>query len=174
MPDDTVTSATTPSEGSASAAPPLRPRPPGWGADLPPQNRPAVPKERQPARLPGLHWTQPEQQHSHVHVLCSVERPGITPVFGTTVPPRGISGLLRSLAFRWSENDLRHWLVLLAADRVHVGEGLVGDLLRGRVPNIPAEMGMRAEWQHNPRGAVHKVGLAVGALALLYLLRRRR
>lgn len=174
MPDNTVTSATTPTLGSAAAAQPLRPRPPGWGADLAPENRPAVPMERKPARLPGLHWSQPEQQHSHVRVLCSVERPGITPVFGTTVPPRGISGLLRGLAFRWSENDLRHWLVLLAADRVHMGEGLVQDLLSGRVPNIPAEMGLRAEWQHNPRGAVHKVGLAVGALALLYLLRRRR
>jgi len=175
MPDDTVTSATIATEGSRAAVRPLRPRPPGWGADLPQENRPAVPMERQPARLPGLHWTQPEQQERHVRILCSVERPGITPVFGSTVPPRGLSGLLRGLAFRYSENDLRHWLVLLAADRLHVGEGLLQDLLSGRVPNVPAEMGLRAEWQHNPRGAVHKVGLAAaGALALLYLLRRRR
>lgn len=173
MPDDTVTSAAPPSEGDDAPVQQPRERPPGWGADLPQENRPAVPMERRPARLPGLHWTQPEQQPRHVRVLCSVERPGITPVFGSTVPPRGLSGLLRGLAFRYSENDLRHWLVLLAADRLHVGEGLLDDLLGGRVPNVPMEMGLRAEWQHNPRGAVHKVGLALGALTLLYLWRRR-
>jgi len=180
MPDDTVTSAALPSTGSdaadsTSAMAPNRPnRPFGWGADLPQENRPAVPMERKPARLEGVHWDHPEQQAQHVKVLCSVERPGITPLFGSTVPPRGVSGMLRGAAFRYSENDLRHWLLLLAADRVDVGEGLLGDLLSGRVPNLPREMGLRAEWQHNPRGAVHKVGIAVGALALLYLLRRRR
>lgn len=180
MPDDHITSAALPSTGSGaddstSAIAPNPPnRPFGWGADLPDANRPAVPMERTPARLAGVHWDHPEQQEQKVKVLCSVERPGITPVFGSTVPPRGISGLVRSAAFRYSENDLRHWLLLLAADRVNVGEGLLGDLLAGRVPNVPREMGLRAEWQHNPRGAVHKVGLAVGALVLFYVIRRRR
>lgn len=180
MPDDTVTSAHTPSHGTglddstSAVAPDHSGRPFGWGADLPLENRPAVPMERKPARLQGVHWDHPEQQPQRVKVLHSVERPGITPVFGTTVPPRGLSGLLRGVAFRYSESDLRHWLLLLAADRVNVGEGVVDDLLTGRVPNVPAEMGLRAEWQHNPRGAVHKVGLVVGAVALLYLMRRRR
>jgi len=180
MSDDTVTSATTPSGGTAhsngtSAVEPDRSRRPfGWGADLPPENRPAVPMERQPARLEGVHWDHTEQQVQHVKVLCSVERPGITPIFGSTVPPSGLSGMLRGVAFRYSENDLRHWLLLLAADRLNVGEGLVDDLLSGRLPNVLAEMGLRAEWEHNPRGAVAKVGLAVGVLALLYLVGRRR
>ncbi len=39
------------------------------------------------------------QQHSGVKVLHSLERPGLTPVYGTTVPPSGLSGRLRSLAF---------------------------------------------------------------------------
>lgn len=180
MLDDTVTSAATPSHGTGaldatSAVTPSRPDCPfGWGADLPLENRPAVPMERKPARLEGVHWKHPEQQVQHVHVLHSVERPGITPIFGTSVPPSGLSGLLRGVAFRYSENDLRHWLLLLGADRLNVGEGLVDDLLSGRVPNVPAEMGLRAEWQHNPRGAVRKVGLAVGALALLWWMGRRR
>jgi hypothetical protein len=179
MPDDIVTTATTPSEGddasqATSAMAPNRPdRPFGWGADLPEANRPAVPKERKPARLEGVHWDHPEQQPVNVKVLCSRERPGITPVFGTSVPPRGLSGMLRGVAFRYSENDLRHWLLLLAADRLNVGEGLAADLLSGRVPNIPAEMGMRAELTHNPKGAARKAALLVGVVALVWAVRRR-
>ena len=98
----------------------------GWGADLDPQNRPAVPRERMPARL-DVPWDQPEQQSVKVEILHSTERPGITPVFGTACPPTGLSGALRRRAFEHSENDLRHWLMLMAADRVNVVEGLLGD-----------------------------------------------
>ena len=59
----------------------------GWGADLDHKNRPAYPKERTPPRLEGIHWDQPEQQAQNVEILHSNERPGITPVFGTSVPP---------------------------------------------------------------------------------------
>ena len=47
---------------------------PGWGADLDPADRPAYPKERIPARLPGLHWDEPAQQPQTVEVLRSIER----------------------------------------------------------------------------------------------------
>lgn len=149
-------------------------RPPGWGVDLALENRPAVPKERMPARLEGIHWGVLEQQAQHVEVLCSIERPGITPVFGTTLPPKGASGRLRRYAFGFSESDLRHWMLLLAADRINVCEGIASDLFSGRIPNIPAEMGMRAELKHNPSGAALKVGVLVGVLALAYGLSRRR
>ena len=33
----------------------------------------------------------------------------------------------RKIAFRWAENDMRHWLILLAADRVNVVEGIGED-----------------------------------------------
>lgn len=100
----------------------------GWGADLDPEDRPAVPKERIPARLDNVHWDYPEQQAVRVEVLHSIERPGITPVFGTACPPSGLSGAIRRRAFRRSESDLRHWLLLLAADRVNVVEGLIDDV----------------------------------------------
>ncbi len=99
----------------------------GWGADLDPANRLAVPRERTPPRLENVHWQVPEQQPVRVEVLHSTERPGITPVFGTACPPTGFSGALRRRAFRHSENDVRHWLLLLAADRVNVVEGLLAD-----------------------------------------------
>lgn len=102
----------------------------GWGVDLDRSNRPAVPKERTPPRLEGLHWEQPEQQPQRVEVLVSRERPGITPVFGTSVPPSGMSGRMRRRAFQYTENDLRHWLVLMSADRMNVIEGRVDDLRR--------------------------------------------
>ena len=102
----------------------------GWGADLDHANRPAYPMERTPPRLHNLHWDQPSAQPVEVEVLVSTERPGITPVFGTTLPPRGLSGSLRRLAFKASENDLRRWLLLMLADRIDVVEGLLHDLAR--------------------------------------------
>jgi hypothetical protein len=102
----------------------------GWGADLDRGDRPAVPKERTPPRLDGLHWDEPERQPQRVEILQSNERPDMTPVFGTSVPPSGLSGTLRRRAFRHTENDLRHWLTLIAADRVDVIEGRLDDLRR--------------------------------------------
>ena len=102
-----------------------RARPPrdhitGWGADLDHANRPAYPMERTPPRLQGIPSLVPQLQK--VEILRSNERPGLTPVFGTSTPPSGLSGMLRRAAFKFSENDLRHWLILLFADRVNVGD----------------------------------------------------
>jgi hypothetical protein len=106
---------------------------PGWGADLDPARRPAVPMERMPPRLEGAPFGKPAQQPQTVEVLHSIERPGITPVFGSSLPPRGLSGMVRRRAFRHSESNLRHWMMLMAADRIDVVEGLVADIgRRGR------------------------------------------
>lgn len=148
---------------------------PGWGADADPANRPAVPMERTPPRLEGVHWDAPEQQVPHVKIHHSTERPGITPVFGTTVPPSGLSGKMRDLAFRYSENDLRHWLMLLGADRINVVEGLLSDLAHGHVPNLFAEMGLAAEWRYNKAGFLRKAAAVGATMALaVWLIRRRR
>ena len=146
----------------------------GWGADLDHANRPAYPKERKPNRLEGVHWYQPEQQQSAVEILRSNERPAMTPLFGTTVPPKGISGAMRRFAFRFSENDLRHWLLLLAADRVQAVGAVVDDLAQGHVPNVYAEMGGPAELKHNASGLATKVVLATAVVGLGYLLLARQ
>jgi hypothetical protein len=152
-----------------------RPDVPGWGADLDPGNRPAVPKERTPPRLENVHWDQPEPQEVRVRVFHSTERPGLTPVFGTSTPPSGLSGRMREIAYRYSENDIRHWLILLAADRVNVGEGLLSDLAHGHVPNVFAEMGGPAEWRHNRAGFVRKAVVVSAVVGLaVYMARRRR
>ncbi|WP_413626342.1 hypothetical protein [Luteibacter sp. Lutesp34] len=103
---------------------------PGWGADLDRSNRPAVPMERMPPRLVGVHWDDPAPQRCDVEILQSTEHFRRPPVFGTSVPPRGVSGWIRRRAFRHSENDLRHWLMLLFADRVDVVESLASDARR--------------------------------------------
>ena len=92
-----------------------------------------------------------------VKVYPSVERPGITPVYGTSTPPAGLSGKMRDVAYRYAENDLRHWLILLLADRVNVGEGLLEDLARGHLPNIYREMGGPAELRYNRAGFVRSL-----------------
>jgi hypothetical protein len=176
MTDDRVTSAGLPTLGSETtggtgASRRLAARPAGWGADLAPRDRPAEPMERRPARL-DVPWHVPEPQRPRVEILTSVERPGITPVFGTTQPPHGLSGTVRRHAFRYSESDLRHWLLLLAADRIDMGEGLLDDLRSGRIPNVPAETGLRAELRHNPRGAARKAGFLLAGATFAYLAYR--
>ena len=146
----------------------------GWGADLDPAVRPAVPMERTPPRLPNVHGETPAHQRRTVKVFHSTERPGMTPVFGSTVPPSGVSGLIRAGAFRFSENDLRHWLMLLFADRVNVVEGLIEDLAHGHLPNVLGEMGARAEWKYNRAGFVRKALAASAVVGLLIYLRHRR
>lgn len=153
-----------------------RPDIPGWGADLDHANRPAYPMERTPPRLPNPPAGPLAQQQPHVEILHSIERPGLTPIFGTTLPPAGLNGHMRRLAFRYSENDLRHWLLLLAADRVQVGEALIADLAHGRIPNLYKEMGGPAEVKYNPAVAARKaaiIGLGLLVLAL-YVSRNNR
>ncbi|MBC7396743.1 MAG: hypothetical protein H7333_04795 [Bdellovibrionales bacterium] len=142
----------------------------GWAADLEKSKRPGYPKERMPARPIGVHWEQPEAQIPRVEIFHSVERAGITPVFGSTCPPRGVSGFLREKAYLKSENDIRHWLILMAADRVDEVEGLMQDLSRGHVPNLFKEMGLKAELKHRPLRFVAKTALLVGAVSLGVML----
>ena len=116
----------------------------GWGADLDRKNRPAVPMERMPPRQDDAHWTVPEAQAQTVEVLHSNERPGLTPVFGTAVPPSGLSGKIRRAAFRHSEGRLRHWMMLLLADRVNVVEGIVQDVSKSKRTHSLAVVGIAA------------------------------
>lgn len=130
--------------------------------------------ERTPPRLEGAHWETPEQQPETVKILQSTERPNITLVFGTTVPPTGVSGKLRGVAFKYSENDLRHWMILLLADRINMVEGIVSDLGRGHIPNLFAETGMKAEFRYNRPAAINKMAIVTTVMGVgLYLISRK-
>src|SRR5690606_2743381 len=101
----------------------LRARIPGWGADLNPEDRPAVPRLLPPDHPTGAHWDVPERQPERWPRERSLEHELLPPVFGTACPPRGLSGLLRRYAYRrHSEAKAAHWLLLMAADRVDAWE----------------------------------------------------
>lgn len=53
-------------------------------------------------------------------------------------------------------------------------EGLLEDLARGRVPNVPGEMGMRAEWRHNKDGLIRKAAIAATVTLVVAALLKRR
>lgn len=148
----------------------------GWGIDADPKNNPTYPMKRYTgADHDRLNYDRAPQQTQNMEVLQSNERPAITRVFGTSVPPSGLSGILRRYAFRFSEGSAGHWMTLILADRVNVVEGLIDDLAHGHVPNVFAERGWTAEWKYNRSGLVKK--MAVGAVvttALVLLLARKR
>ena len=124
----------------------LRARIPGWGADLDPKDRPAVPQERFDPRFAGAHWEFPERQPERWPRERSIEHAYLTPVFGTSCPPRGLSGRIRRFAYeRYSEGRAAHWLLLLAGDRVDVLESRLRSLATGHPDRLIAETGIRGE-----------------------------
>jgi hypothetical protein len=96
----------------------------GWGIDADPKNDPTYPMKphRTDAEQTGYSWERPTLQSETVEVLQSNERPNLTAVFGTSTPPSGLSGMIRRYAFKYSEGSWGHWIPLLLADRVNVGE----------------------------------------------------
>ncbi len=148
----------------------------GWGVDADPKNDPAYPmKTRNTREHEGYSWERPSQQPINIEVLHSNERPNVTAVFGTSTPPSGLSGMIRRVAFTYSESSYGHWLPLMLADRVNAVEGILGDLRQGHVPNIFEESGWNAEWRHNRKSVVRQVLVgAVVTSAIAYLRGRRR
>ena len=147
----------------------------GWGANANSDNDPTFPiRHRESLETRGLTWPRPAQQNSDIEILQSIEHNRRPAVIGTSTPPSGLSGMIRRYAFRRSESDWLHWLLLMGADRLNVVEGLIEDLGKGHVPNIPVEMGARAEWQHNKRGLVTKAAVLAGLTTVTILILRAR
>ena len=173
----------------------LRARIPGWGADLDPADRPSVPRERFDPAASGAHWDFPDRQPELWPRERSVEHAFLTPVFGTSCPPTGLSGILRRHAYAaYSEGRAAHWLVLLAADRVDAVESHLRSFATLRPDNPVTETGVlseprrhgwssrvgrhRADLAHQPLDPVVVAGpwLAAGVLgwAAVRAVRRRR
>jgi hypothetical protein len=142
---------------------------PGWGMDADPENDPTYPmKHYNGADHQRLNYERAPQQPVDIEVLQSVERPAIPRVFGTSIPPKGLSGMIRRFAYKYSEATLAHWMPLLLADRINVLEGLIDDFKNGTVPNLWIEKGWRSEWKTNRGGMIKK--MAAGALAVTLLI----
>jgi len=135
----------------------LRRRIPGWGVDADPKDRPSVPRERFEPGSTGAHWDFPERQPETWPRERSVEHQFLTPVFGTSTPPSGLSGILRRHAYRrYSEARAAHWLILVAADRVDALEHHVRSLATLRPDNPITETGIRSELSR--RGISSRLG----------------
>ncbi len=128
----------------------LRARIPGWGVDLDPKDRPAVPRERFDPGATGAHWEFPERQPEMWPRERSIEHKFLTPVFGTSCPPKGLSGVLRKVAYaRYSEGRAAHWLILLAADRVDAVESHVRSFASLRPDNPITQTGVLSEFSRH-------------------------
>lgn len=137
----------------------------GWGVDINTDNDPTYPiRIRTSEAEKGYNWKRPDQQPVDIEVLKSIERPNISAVFGTAVPPSGLSGAIRRFAFKYGEASFAHWVPLVMADRINEIEGILSDIGHGRVPNIFAEKGIKAQWKFD-RGSVVKKIIAGGILA---------
>jgi hypothetical protein len=128
----------------------LRARIPGWGADLNPKDRPAVPKEKYDPHPYGAVWDFPDRQFEKWPRERSNEHKVLTPVFGTSCPPHDMSGRIRKLAYqRYSEARAAHWLLLLAADRVDTVESTLRSFASRRPDNPLTETGILAEFKYH-------------------------
>jgi hypothetical protein len=145
----------------------------GWGIDADPENDPTYPiKTHQYENQQDIEWPRPELQSTEQEILMSNERPYMTAVYGSPLPPSGLSGFLRRYAFRYSESNLMHWLSLLLADRINVIEGLIGDAKTGKAPNIFAERGTKAAWKYDRKNQVAKVVTFTLITTAVFVLRR--
>jgi hypothetical protein len=106
--------------GTQTEAGGARPAP----VDEEPTSRPGVPmmgaRLEGRAKAPALDQQEPTQE-----VLVGVEVGRLTPVFGATIAPRGLSGMLRRRAYRIPEHHAGRWMLLLLGDRVDVWESRV-------------------------------------------------
>ena len=146
----------------------------GWGSDLDPARRPGVPYDKAPQLGVEALYPPITQQVPKFRIHKSTEHAKLTPVFGTSCPPTGLSGRIRDFGYTFSEGRMARWLTLMFADRVNVVEGIIQDVSRGHVPNIPREMGLASEWRYNRDAFIRKTAIVVGCVAMLVTISRMR
>jgi hypothetical protein len=126
----------------------LRARIPGWGADLDPRDRPSVPRLQFDESLNGASGQLPERQPEKWPRERSIEHESLTPVFGTAQPPKGLSGVVRKLAYaKYSEARAAHWLLLMAADRIDTVESTLASFATLHPDNPVTETGVLSEFK---------------------------
>ena len=89
-----------------------------WAIDAGLENRPGVPRETEPHPVAGTHWTEPPNQTVTAPILIRSDLDRPTPVFSTALPPKGAIAQLRAIAYRIPDRFVRHWVLLLVADRM--------------------------------------------------------
>jgi len=102
------------------------------GRDMPSTERPGVPMEYEPPHplTPAVRWNEPDRMQPVPGVTKRMELQRMTPVFSTALPPKGLSGFIRRVAYRIPESHARHWATLMLADRVDVMEHRIAKLVK--------------------------------------------
>jgi hypothetical protein len=120
-------------------------RPPYWGVDLDPARRPGVPMQRtDPQPLPNTRYPperQPGLPASPMHGRPNKQMP---PVFGTSTPLKGLSGVVRRFAYRLPDHYPSHWLLKMLGDRVDFWEYRAKKYLPVVVPLVAVGLIVRA------------------------------
>jgi len=148
---------------------------PGWNMDADPENDPTYPIKKWTGDDHNrINWQRPAQQLVNEEILHSNERPNISAVFGTPLPPSGLSGAIRRKAFTFSESEYGHWLNLFLADRINMFEGIIDDIKHGHFPNIFVERGMKADWKYNRKELVRNIAIAAAVTTVLIGLVKRK
>jgi hypothetical protein len=146
----------------------------GWGSDLDLDRRPGVPRDKAPEIGGELLYPLITQQQPTHRIHKSTEHGKLTPVFGTSCPPRGLSGRIRDIAYRFSEGPPWRWMMLMFADRVDMVESAARDIAELNPPNLVREMGLRSEWKYNKQRVVKVAAITTVALSLYLIARNRR
>jgi len=94
----------------------------GWGADAPMENRPGVPRETEPPAPIGNGSMRSPARQMDRKPTAHAPWKELTPVYGTAIPNRGLSGLVRRLAYTIPDYKARRWMLLMIADRIDVVE----------------------------------------------------
>ena len=144
---------------TAKTTTPLRPSPPpDAGVDLDPSRRPGVPRERAPRPWPFTRYPPVRMEGEPAVPLHG--RPGKTmpPMFSTSVPLQGISGRIRALGYRYPDHKVRHWLLIMAGDRVETAGARLAGLVKMAAPGLLAVAGMRAMGMRRARKLRRRAG----------------
>ncbi len=142
----------------------------GWGMDEDRRNNPTYPmKKNNVDDHRRNNWKGPYLQYTRSEILKSTERPHLSAVFGTRIPPKGFSGILRRKAYKSSENMFRHWFLLLLADRVDIISGSIRDLFRFRFALFSNDRGWHALAKYKPGLLAWKIAQRVIVLAIIIL-----
>lgn len=118
LPTPTVTDLETINtrEGYQSLEPVKRPS--YWGVDLDRSRRPGVPMERPPQLMKNAKFPIERQQGPSTAFMHGRTNKSMPPVFGTTHPPHGLSGVIKKWAATMPDHKPAFWLLKLLSDRV--------------------------------------------------------
>jgi hypothetical protein len=120
-------------------------RPSYWGVDRDPARRPGFPMmRREPGPLANTKWPPERQQGEPASPMHGRSNKPLPPVFGTALPLRGLSGMIKRRAYALPDHYPSHWLLKIFGDRVDSWEHRVKKLLPVLVPLAAAAVLLRA------------------------------